>query len=65
MCTIECFFANNEKESALRLIRDLVLNIESQGDEAKSGAWATINSILLRDKADNILRDYFLESKNT
>jgi hypothetical protein len=59
VCMIECFYANNEKDMARKLAGDLMTNITSQPDEAVSRARETIDSILVRDHADEIVRDYF------
>ncbi len=59
VCMIECFYANNEKDTARKLAADLMTNITSQPVEAVSLARETINSILVRDKADAIVREFF------
>jgi hypothetical protein len=62
VCMIECVYLNGQKEFANKLTHDLVQNVESQDYDAKTTAWMTINQILIRDKSDECLHQYFHES---
>jgi tetratricopeptide (TPR) repeat protein len=66
VCLIECFYENNERDIARQLIFDLIMNINSQPEEAQSNIWDTINNILQRDNANpNLQKSFILSGKSS